>query len=188
MDSGNFQARAGRQGKLFEELCVCILQDAGWQIVEQRVTFPEAGVEVDIIATNQRAISFYFTCKGSFSGERPGCIRTDTLKKALHEAHALHGQGWGPVVLLTSHLPDTPSGLAMLENTDPDELFDAINPLQSDRRLRWLAQASEAELQADIEKRRRLRPAPRGFGAWQPGPRFESGQGTFADEGEDGQC
>jgi hypothetical protein len=82
----------------------------------------------------------------------------------------LHSQGWGPVVLLTSHKPDTPAGRAMLANVDPEIMFDVIEPFKEARRLAWLATASEPQLRQDLQQRRSLfqiaRPH-RGFLAYQ---------------------
>lgn len=169
--NGNFQATGKVQGDWFEQTSQQILSDVGFTIDAIRERIEDAGVEVDIIATNQHAISFYITCKGSWRGDRPGARRTDTFKKAYSEAAMLHAQGWGPVLLLTSHKPDTKSGLAMLGNVDPEIMFDVIDPVKDAKRLQWLANASEAELRADLQRRRSLfvvaRPS-RGFTTYPP--------------------
>jgi hypothetical protein len=165
----SFQAASRTQGIWFEDLCRAILIDCGFIIDGQHVEFGDAGVEVDLIATNRHAISFYITCKGSYRGKRPGVQRTDTLKKAIAEAQALHAQGWGPILLLTSHLPNTRSGRALLASVDPEVLFDTIDPLHNSRRLRWMAGSDEETLRRDLEERRSLftmsRPA-RGYAVW----------------------
>jgi hypothetical protein len=166
----NYQAAGREQGDLFEEMSAQALSLAGFTIDARRERFGDAGIEVDIIATNEAGISFYITCKGSWQGSRPGCERTDTLKKALAEAMLLHQHGWGPVLLLTSHRPTTPSGTAMLQSIDPEILFDAVNPLTDGKRLRWLAQATEADLARDLNARRNLfTTRQRGYGRWQQG-------------------
>gem|GEM_PF-1277961 len=169
----NYQAASRKQGIWFENLCRAILIDCGFRIDGEQVDFAEAGVEVDLIATNRYDISFYITCKGSYRGVRPGVQRTDTLKKALAEAQALHTQGWSPILLLTSHLPNTRTGRELLASVDPEVLFDAIDPLHNARRLRWLAQADEAALRRDLDSRRSLftlsKPA-RGYAVWPGDP------------------
>lgn len=167
----HFQATGKIQGDLFEEQSAQALMLAGFTIDGRRVRFADAGVEVDIIATNQQQISFYITCKGSMQGSRPGCERTDTLKKAIAEALILHQHGWSPVLLLTSHRPTTPSGLAMLHSVDPEMLFDVVNPTTDGKRLRWLARATEADLARDLNTRRTLFTTrqQRGYGRWSNG-------------------
>lgn len=154
--NGNFQADGKKQGDWFEKTSQDILESVGFTIDGVRERFADAGVEVDIIATNKHGISFYITCKGSWQGDRPGARRTDTFKKAISEALMLHMQGWGPVLLLTSHKPSTPSGLAMLANIDPEIMFDVIDPINDSKRLQWLASATEDALRQDLRRRRSL--------------------------------
>lgn len=151
---GNFQALAGEQGRWWEDTCRRALTAAGFLITHTHQEIADAGVEVDLIAHNTDEIAFYVTCKGSFQSDRNGCERTDTLRKAVAEAYALTQCGFGPVVLLTSHLPLTRRARAFLAIIDPAVLFEALDPLRSAKRLRWLAQATEAQLQADLTERR----------------------------------
>ncbi len=169
MDNSSFQATGRQQGDWFEETSRRLLIDAGFRIDACHDRIADAGVEVDIIATNQHKISFYITCKGSYRGDRPGAKRTDTFKKAMAEALMLHHQGWGPVLLLTSHKPSTPSGKAMMDNVDPEIMFDIIDPIKDFKRLTWLAAADESALRNDLQQRQTLfrtaRPH-RGFSQW----------------------
>lgn len=167
--NGNFQATSKQQGDWFEQTSKQVLVDAGFRVDALRERIHDAGVEVDIIATNRHEISFYITCKGSYRGNRPGAKRTDTLKKAITDALMLHHQGWGPVLLLTSHKPSGGAGKAMVGNIDPEILFDIIDPIADFKRLEWLADANEYELRSDMYKRRTLFVAERphkGFGSW----------------------
>ncbi len=165
----NYQSSSSRQGAWFEATCRQILEAAGFAVAAVHQRIADAGVEVDLIGTNRHEISFFFTCKGSYRGRRPGVRRTDTLKKAIAEAYALHQQGWGPVVLLTSHLPNTAGGRTLLASVDPAVLFDAIELPANGARLEWLAHAPEDELRRDLAARRSLfnagKPA-RGYSAW----------------------
>jgi hypothetical protein len=147
-----FQQAASQQGRHFEESCVMALRYAGFEIVEYRAKLDSIGVEVDFIVTSQKDISFYCTAKGSMRGERPGSKRTDTLKKALCDAFLLEQEGLSPVLLLTSHIPERGSGLAMLNSMRRDVLFDVLSPWAHGQRLAWLAKASDAELDADLRR------------------------------------
>lgn len=144
------QSMATEQGRLFEMSCDLALRCAGFQLDNVRVTFKQIGVEVDITATNKFGIPFYFTCKGSMRGTRPGARRTDTLKKAICDAFLLSQAGLTPVILLTSHIPDTGSGRAMLNSLPRDVLFDALNPWIHGERLCWLAIADKTALDTDM--------------------------------------
>ena len=148
----SFQRIGKIQGDNFEEQAQIALSAVGFEIAGIHVDILAAGVDVDIIANNQHGVSFYVTCKGSLQGERPGCIRTDTLKKAIAEAYCLHAVGLWPILFLTSHLPEDGRGIAMLNLalSDPAMLFDALVPSQDRKRIKWLAGATEEALRSDI--------------------------------------
>ena len=58
----------------------------------------------------------WFEYKGSVQGARPGLLRTDTVKKAIANGALLAAEtDRHPYVVLTSHLPDTGAGAAMLQ-------------------------------------------------------------------------
>jgi hypothetical protein len=152
------KSRAASQSESvrFAKLCRAILRDCGFAVDGEQVDFAEAGVTVDLVATNRRAISFYIICRGSYRGRQPGLQRAATLQQALAGAQALHTHGWGPVLILTSHLPTTRGGRALLAGADLEVLFEAIDVLRNSRRLRWLANADEAVLRRDLDARRAL--------------------------------
>jgi hypothetical protein len=149
-----FQRTSKEQGDLFEETAEMALKLVGFSIVGRHVFFPNAGVNIDFIADNKNGISFYVTCKGSIQGDRPGCERTDTLKKAIAEAYLLSRYEWWPILLLTSHLPTGRSGLAMLKTVERSVLFDAIVPTSKEgqRRLRQLVEMTGEELERDCKE------------------------------------
>jgi len=73
------------------------------------------GVEIDRVARSPRGNLIWFEYKGSVQGTRPGLLRTDTLKKAIANGALLAAEpDRHPYVVLTSHLPDSGSGAAML--------------------------------------------------------------------------
>lgn len=143
----DFQRRAGEQGRWFEETCIKALEWSGFHIADRRTRFDDLGVDVDIIATNAKDISFYINCKGSLYGPRPGLKRTDTLKKAIADAWLLKLGGRGPCLLLTSHIPEDGVGKTMLNLALTEGLYIAvIRPVEDQPRLRFLGSASEADL------------------------------------------
>lgn len=149
-NAANAQRLAVEQGKHFEQTCEMALKYAGFEIADRHVTFTNVGVEVDIIVTNRHNIAFYSTCKGSMRGTRPGVKRTDTLKKALCDVFLLSDYGWSPILLLTSHVPLTGNGRAMLNAVERSRLFDVLSPWRHGERLRWLANATEDMLRRDL--------------------------------------
>jgi hypothetical protein len=110
-----FQAAASWQGRQFAEQCDLVLQEHGFTLSTPLV-FADLGVEVDRVATSRKGTTVWFEYKGSIRGQRPGLRRTDTLKKAIANGALLRArQTSTPYVVLTSHLPEAGSGLAMLE-------------------------------------------------------------------------
>ena len=76
----------------------------------------EVGVEIDQEAVSPTGTVVWFEYKGSVQGNRPGLIRTDTLKKAIANGALLRSlTDPAPYVVVTSHLPESGSGAAMLQ-------------------------------------------------------------------------
>lgn len=148
MSLPNFQAAASEQGRWWEKTCTDALRYAGFTIVAERITFPECGIEADIVADNKHGIRFYISCKGSMQGDRPGMVRTDTLKKAIAEMALLSVCGYWPLVVMASHSPIQGTGVAMLAVAQRAWPFQVINPITDSKHLRWLAQANEDKLRA----------------------------------------
>lgn len=110
----DFQSLAGRQGRQFSEQCDLVLESEGFALGGS-LRLPDIGVEIDQVAERGgRAV--WFEYKGSFRGETPGMRRTDTVKKAIANG-ALIGAipDHPPYVVLTSHVPERGSALAMIE-------------------------------------------------------------------------
>lgn len=150
----NFQAAAGKQGKQFAGECLSALEYAGFEIVKVGYDIPEVGIEIDAQATNRQGVSFFFEFKGSLQGDRPGSKRTDTLKKAICNGYLFSRSAeyecCTPMILMTSHVPIKGAGLGMLRAVERRVIFDVLDPKNHSRRLRWIANAVEEELEADL--------------------------------------
>jgi len=110
----DFQASAGIQGRQFADQCDQLLVHDGFEL-RGRELRRTVGVEIDRVAKSPRGNLIWFEYKGSVQGSRPGLLRTDTLKKAIANGALLAAEGDRcPYVVLTSHLPESGSGAAML--------------------------------------------------------------------------
>jgi hypothetical protein len=110
----DFQASAGIQGRQFAEQCCQLLTHYGYEL-HGRSLLSAIGVEIDCVARSPGGNLVWFEFKGSVQGERPGLLRTDTLKKAIANAALLGGAAERhPFIILTSHLPMVGAGAAML--------------------------------------------------------------------------
>lgn len=110
----DFQASAGIQGRQFAEQCDQLLRHYGF-VLHDRELVKDVGVEIDRVAESPLGRIIWFEYKGSVQGVRPGLLRTDTLKKAIANGALLAARAdRHPYVVLTSHVPDSGSGAAML--------------------------------------------------------------------------
>lgn len=111
----SFQASAGIQGRQFAEQCDTLLTHMGYQLRGRRI-LAEVGVEIDQEAVSPAGRLVWFEYKGSVQGSRPGLRRTDTLKKAIANGALLRSiPDPAPYVVISSHLPESGAGAAMLQ-------------------------------------------------------------------------
>jgi hypothetical protein len=109
-----FQSAASLQGRQFADQCDLLLRSSGFELGET-VKLTELGVEIDREAVSPSGRRIWFEYKGSIQGARPGLMRTDTLKKAICNGALLAAlEDHPPFVVLTSHLPEAGSGMAMM--------------------------------------------------------------------------
>jgi site-specific DNA-methyltransferase (adenine-specific) len=105
----SFQARATREGKAAQALALELLVDTGFEITAKNQRLRGTGVTINVIAEDKAGNSWYFDVSGAFGSPRGGMLRTDTVWKTLGRAHALRDSLDGPLVFLTSHLPQAGS-------------------------------------------------------------------------------
>jgi hypothetical protein len=150
MGDNDFQRFASEQGEHFRDTCVNALSYAGFEIIMLEFAVPDVGITLDLHARNQHGIDFLFECKGSMRGERPGCMRTDTAKKAIANAYLLSKSGiapyFPPMILMTSHMAERGDALAMFLRVPTDDLLDVVNPWNHGKRLASWARADEPEI------------------------------------------
>ncbi len=133
---GDFQARAGREGRKAQVMAKAVLLQCGFEVVGEKVKKP-CGVEVNFEARDRSGRKWFFDVSGAFSvTQRPGLRRTDTLWKALGKAAVLHSvEPDTPIVLLTTDRPaPTSAGHRALQTLiGPDKpVRDVIRMLSSD--------------------------------------------------------
>ena len=121
-----FQGAASKQGRHFAEQCDSLLIRKGF-VLHDKVQLDGIGVEIDREAVSASGRVVWFEYKGSVAGHRPGLKRTDTLKKAIANGALLKRlQDHPPYLILTSHLPETGAGFAMLDAARALDYFDDV--------------------------------------------------------------
>lgn len=130
----DFQKRASKVGEEFHQTAKFMLKANRWEILSEKWTHPEVGVSIDFIAVSpESGVTWYIDAKGSYDGVRPGCIRTDTLYKAIAVAVCLtQASDRKPVMLLTSHLPKSGSAGDKALDSIKGICIDAVWSLSSE--------------------------------------------------------
>jgi hypothetical protein len=99
----------------FVAQCDLLLRATGFDLGPGPFVVPGTGVPVDREATSPSGRTIWFAYKGSLRGVRPGLRRTDAVKQAIaHGALLRDAEPRCPYVVLTSHVPGSGLGPAML--------------------------------------------------------------------------
>lgn len=100
----DFQAAANWQGRHFDETCRWLLRHNKAKVSDRPFVVTEIGVELDA-EVNINGNALWVEFKGSYQGDRPGLMRTDTTKKAITTGALLATGDYPPYIILASHLP-----------------------------------------------------------------------------------
>ncbi len=125
----HFQARATKEGKKAQDLAKEVLEEAGFEIIDEKVKVKGTGLQLNFEITDQAGdYRYYVDMSGAFTSSRPGLMRTDTLWKMLGRANVLKTTHPDTrLLVLTSHLPRKNSeGDRAMRAVGPWALFDAI--------------------------------------------------------------
>ncbi|MEM7095911.1 MAG: site-specific DNA-methyltransferase [Actinomycetota bacterium] len=143
------QERAVREGIKAEDLARLVLEECGFTSVTEKKTKLRCGVQIDITAASQDGQLWHFDVTGTFTSERDGLRRTDTLWKSLGKAAARATDAAAenvPYVLLTTSKPAAGEAWRALQacQQGPDRvIFDAIEMLSPEGQERLRGYASE---------------------------------------------
>ncbi len=147
--TGDFQARAGQEGRKAREMAEAILEQRGFGGIREKRRFA-CGVEVNFEARDQKGGLWRFDVSGAFSiTQRPGLRRTDTLWKALGKAAVLHSYDPDtPLVLLTTDrpAPNSAGHRALQALTGPGKPIRAVIGMLSPEDLERLAELASGDL------------------------------------------
>jgi site-specific DNA-methyltransferase (adenine-specific) len=140
----DFSERARREGKAAHALAEDLVVEAGFTVTGRNVRLRGLGLNVHLVAKAADGTEWYFDVSGAFTTTRSGLVRTETLLRSLGRAHVMANRGIGPLVLLTTNLPQRPSdGDTALRAAGPRAFFDAVELLDDpngfDRLARYRA-------------------------------------------------
>jgi hypothetical protein len=103
-----------------------LLVAAGFTVVERDLRLPKLGLTVDLVVEDTAGRRWYVDVSGALTVTRAGLARTDEVWRAIGRASVLRDHGHGPVLLLSSHLPQgkdkalAAAGLPYVGLTSPD--------------------------------------------------------------------
>ena len=119
------------------------LTEAGFVITARDVKVPGGGVSIDLDAVDKSGRRWLFEVAGSFTSQRGGLSRTDTVWRHLGRAAAIGGRVPGvPVVVLTTRLPRRRSeGDLALRAAGPAVIHDVVDLLDPEALGRLAAYA-----------------------------------------------
>ena len=119
------------------------LTEAGFVITARDVKVPGGGVSIDLDAVDKSGRRWMFEVAGSFTSQRGGLSRTDTVWRQLGRAAAIGGRVPGvPIVMLTTRLPRRRSeGDLALRAAGPAVIHDVVDLLDPEALSRLAAYA-----------------------------------------------
>jgi hypothetical protein len=143
----DFQARGVSEGRKAQEIAASVLQGAGFVVVASNMVHRPTGATVNLVAKDGAGDEWFFDVSGSFSSERAGLLRTDTVWKCLGRASVLSASGIERLVLLTTNLPERGTVGAKALTMASATFFDAVEMLSADGkfRLRRYAEGSRSQ-------------------------------------------
>ncbi len=112
---GDFQRRAGEEGRQAHAIAGRILRGCGFEKLRSNERLDDLGLTVNYIAEDRNGRDWHFDVSGAFTSRRAGLIRTDTMWKTLGRANVLHQAGIERLVLMTTNLPK--SGLVVTKRS-----------------------------------------------------------------------
>ena len=97
--------RALAAGKAIGAVAEDVLIEAGFTVTGRNVRLKKVGTTVDLVVSDAGGRAWYVDVAGGFTVTPNGLSRMEAVWRALGRAAAFEAAGYGPRLLLTSHLP-----------------------------------------------------------------------------------
>jgi len=148
--------RAMREGRKAHEIAELVLAECGFTDIQAAVKL-RCGVEIDFVACATDGSTWHFDFTGTFTSERAGLRRVDSVWRSLGKAGVRRhdeqvADGFVPYVLLTTALPTSGVGLRALRTArDADLIQDAVEMLSDTGQERLRHYASTGRDHGDVD-------------------------------------
>jgi hypothetical protein len=134
--TADFQSRSSLEGRHAQESAEMVLNGCGFKSIRKNVKIPPVGITMNFVAEDSQGNTWYFDVSGSFTSNRPGLIRTDTLWKTLGRANIMSSLGHTRLVFLTTNLPKDKTVGQRALSASSGSFFDAIEYWSTEGRFR----------------------------------------------------
>ena len=124
--------RALTAGASVSAIAERVLEDAGFSIDGRGVRVKGAGISADLVARDVNGVPWYVEVVGGFTVTPNGLSRMDAVFRSLGRGALLEAAGFGPRLLLTSHLPTPGTEADAAWRTAGPKLFEAVLDVLAD--------------------------------------------------------
>ena len=140
VDEDDPYRRALASGKAMSALAESVLADAGFAFEGRGVRLKGTGIAADLVVRDPNGVRWYVDVVGGFTVAPGGLNKMDAVFRSLGRGALLEACGYGPRLLLTSHLPAA--------GTEADVALRAASPKLFEAVLAVLDDATPSALQA----------------------------------------
>ena len=118
--------RALASGKAMSALTEAVLADAGFEVDGRNVRLKGTGIAADLVVRDPHGVRWFVEVVGGFTVAPGGLARMDAVFRSLGRGALLEAGGYGPRLLLTSHLPGAGTEADLALRTGAPKLFEAV--------------------------------------------------------------
>lgn len=118
--------RALASGKAMSALAEAVLTDAGFAFEGRTVRLKGTGIAADLVVRDPNGVRWYVDVVGGFTVAPAGLSRMDAVLRSLGRGALLEAGGYGPRMLLTSHLPAPGTEADVAMRAASPKLFEAV--------------------------------------------------------------
>ena len=118
--------RALSSGKAMSALAEEVLAASGFAFEGRSVRLKGTGIAADLVVRDANGVRWFVDVVGGFTVAPGGLARMDAVFRALGRGALMEAAGFGPRLLLTSHLPTAGTEADVALRTAAPKLFEAV--------------------------------------------------------------
>jgi site-specific DNA-methyltransferase (adenine-specific) len=124
--------RALAAGKALSAIAESVLAEAGFAFEGRSVRLKGTGIAADLVVRDVHGVKWFVDVVGGFTVAPGGLMRMDAVFRALGRGAVLEAGGYGPRLLLTSHLPAPGTEADVALKAAGPKLFEAVLEVLAD--------------------------------------------------------